>query len=172
MGPASSFPAVLQEKVRRANQPFEVVNAGVSRETSTDALARLDTALAGDVRVLVLALGANDGFRGVPVAKLKANLTRIIEAAQARRIAVLLCAMEALPLYGWDYTVAFHELYIDLARRYQLPLVPFVMMNLLANPQMLLPDRIHPNAAGARAIADLIWPHLEPMLAPAMAPSP
>ena len=168
IGTAAAYPAVLQDKIRRGGLAFEVVNAGVSRSTSADALQRLDAALTGDVRVLVLALGANDGFRGVPAAQLKANLTRIIEAAQTRRIAVLLCGMEALPLYGWDYTVAFHDVYADLARRYQLPLVPFMMAALIGRPQMLLPDRLHPNAAGARAIADLIWPHLEPMLAPAM----
>ena len=92
IGPAAAYPALLHQRVRRAGLPFEVVNAGVARATSGDALKRLDGALQGDVRVLVVALGANDGLRGVPVAQLKANLGRIIDAAQARGIAVLLCA--------------------------------------------------------------------------------
>jgi acyl-CoA thioesterase I len=165
IGSAAAYPAVLRARIREAGFACEVVNAGVSRSTSLDALERLDAALHGDVRLLIVALGANDGLRGVPVAQLKANLTRIIERAQARRIPVLLCAMEALPIYGWDYTVAFHRVYEDLALRYQLPLVPFVMLKVIGHPEMLLPDRVHPNTAGARAIAEAIWPYLEPMIA-------
>jgi acyl-CoA thioesterase-1 len=136
----------------------------VARATSGDALARLDAALQGDVRVLIVALGVNDGLRGVPVDRITANLSRIIEAAQARGIAVLLCAMEALPIYGWEYTTAFHNAYVELARRYGVPLVPFFLMNMIGNTQLMQADRAHPNAEGARAIADHIWAHLEPML--------
>jgi acyl-CoA thioesterase-1 len=120
--------------------------------------------LAGDVRILIVALGANDGLRGVPVAQLRQNLTHIIETAQARRIAVVLCAMEALPIYGFTYVQAFHTLYEELASRFRTPLVPFVMKKVLGNPHLLLPDHIHPNAYGARAIADAIWPYLQPLL--------
>ena len=164
IGPAAAYPAILHQRVRRAGLPFEVVNAGVTRATSGDALTRLDAALQGDVRVLVVALGVNDGLRGVPVERITANLGRIIEAAQARAIAVLLCAMEALPIYGWAYTTAFHNMYVELGHRYQLPLVPFIMMNVIGTPHLLQADRAHPNAEGARAIADTIWPHLERML--------
>jgi acyl-CoA thioesterase-1 len=164
IGTAAAFPAVLQQRIDAEGFDYAVVNAGVSRDTSAQALARLDRALVGDVRILIAALGANDGLRGVPVGQLQHNLTQIIEAARARRIAVVLCAMEALPLYGWDYTTKFHNLYVELANRYQLPLVPFVMMNILGNPRLMLPDRVHPNAEGARAIADVVWPHLQPLL--------
>jgi acyl-CoA thioesterase-1 len=155
--------------VRQAGYDYEVVNAGVSRATSGDALARLEAALHGDVRVLVVALGANDGLRGVPVVQLTANLSRIIEAAQARRAAVVLCGMEALPIYGWDYTTAFHNAYLQLAARYKVPLVPFILMDLLGNPKMMLPDRAHPSAAGARAIADKVWPYVNAILSSASA---
>jgi acyl-CoA thioesterase-1 len=165
IGAAAAFPAVLQERIRRSGLDFDIVNAGVARATSGDALARLDTALHGDVRVLIVALGANDGLRGVPVPQLKANLSRIIEAAQARGVDVLLCAMDALPLYGWDYTTAFHNAYVELAARYRVPLVPFILMDLIFNPQMMQHDRAHPNAEGARAIADKVWPFLHPILA-------
>jgi len=164
IGAAASFPAVLQQKIDLEGFDYTVINAGVSRDTSTQALQRLDLALAGDVRILILAVGANDGFRGVPVAQVRQNLTRIIETAQARRIAIVLCGMEALPIYGWDYTQAFHALYGELASQYRVPLVPFVMMNVLGNPQLVLPDQIHPNANGARAIAETIWPYLQPLL--------
>jgi acyl-CoA thioesterase-1 len=165
LGNGAAYPAVLQQKVRAAGFSCEVVNAGVSRSTSGEALQRIDAALRGDVRVLIVALGANDGLRGVPVAQLESNLARIIEAAEARRIPVVLCGMEALPIHGWDYTVAFHRVYEQLAKRFQLPLVPFVMLNVIGRADLLQPDRIHPNAAGARAIADAIWPHLEPLVA-------
>jgi acyl-CoA thioesterase I len=165
IGAASAFPALLHQRVRRAGLPFEVINAGVSRNTSADARARLDRALEGDVRVLILALGVNDGLRGVPVAQLTANLSQIIETAQQRGIAVLLCAMEALPLYGWEYTAAFHQAYIALAARYHVPLVPFILLNVIGDPRLMQADRAHPNAEGARAIAEVIWPHLERTLA-------
>jgi acyl-CoA thioesterase-1 len=72
--------------------------------------------------------------------------------------------MEALPIYGWDYTTAFHHAYVELAGRYRIALVPFILRNVIDNPRLMLPDRIHPNAAGARAIAESIWPYLQPLL--------
>jgi acyl-CoA thioesterase-1 len=164
IGAAASFPALLHQRVRRAGFPYEVVNAGVSRSTSADAVARLDRALEGDVRVLIVALGANDGLRGVPVPQLIANLSHIIETAQKRDIAVLLCGMEALPIHGWPYTVAFHKAYVDVAARYNIPLVPFILLNIIGNPGLMQADRAHPNAKGAQAIADVIWPYLERVL--------
>ena len=165
IGTAVAYPALLHQRVRRAGFPYEVVNAGVSRDTSAHALARLDRALGGDVRVLVVALGANDGLRGVPVAQLSANLGLIIETAQKRGLAVLLCGMEALPIHGWSYTAAFHQAYITLAARYEVPLVPFILLNVIGDSRLMQSDRAHPNAAGARAIADVIWPFLEQLLA-------
>jgi acyl-CoA thioesterase-1 len=164
IGTAVAYPALLHQRVRRAGFPYEVVNAGVSRETSAQARARLDRALEGDVRVLVVALGANDGLRGVPVPQLTSNLSHIIEVAQKRGIAVLLCGMEALPIHGWAYTAAFHQAYLDLAARYTVPLVPFILLNVIGNPRLMQADRAHPNADGARAIADVIWPYLEEIL--------
>src|SRR5712692_1850970 len=164
IGVAHAFPAILQEKLDDAGLGYEVVNASVSGDTSTGAVRRFERALAGNVRVVVVELGANDGLRGVPVAQVKSNLSRIIEAAQARGITVLLCGMEALPMHGWDYTVAFHNAFGELAKQYQVPLVPFIMMNVIGNRELMQPDRAHPNAAGARAIADNIWPYLKPLL--------
>ncbi len=174
IGSAAAFPAILHQRVRRAGFPYEVVNAGVSRDTSAHARARLDRALEGDVRVLVLALGANDGLRGVPVAQLTANVSHIIETAQTRGISVLLCGMEALPIHGWAYTAAFHQAYSAIAGRYEVPLVPFILLEVFGNPRLMQSDRAHPNAKGARAIADVIWPYLERMLstpAPAELPA-
>jgi acyl-CoA thioesterase-1 len=164
IGASRAFPAILQQRLDAAGLNYTVVNAGVSGDTSSGALRRLDRALDGDVRILVVALGANDGLRGVPVAQLKANLSRIIETAQARGIRVLLCGMEALPIYGWDYSVGFHNVFRELSAQYDVTLVPFILMNVIGNSTLMQPDHIHPNAAGARAIADTIWPYLEPMV--------
>ena len=172
IGPSQAFPAILQQRLEHAGLQYVVVNAGVSGDTSTRALRRLDAALEGDVRVLILALGANDGLRGVPVAQLKANLAEMIEKAQQRGVRVLLCGMEALPIYGWDYSVAFHNAYRELAKRYDVTLVPFILMNVIGDPALMQTDHAHPNAAGARAIADNIWPYLETIVQKDAAPSP
>jgi len=165
IGADHAFPAVLQEKLDDEGLEFEMVNGAISGDTSSRALRRFEPLLDGDVRVLVIELGANDGLRGVAVAQVKANLSRVIEAAQARGITVLLCGMEALPVHGWDYTVAFHNAYAELAKQYDVPLVPFILMNVIGNRDLMQPDRAHPNAAGARAIAENIWPYLKPLLA-------
>jgi len=164
IGASNSFPAVLQQRAADNGYPHRVVNAGVSGDTSAGGLRRLDSALNGDVRLLIVALGANDGLRGVPVAQVQANLARIIEQAQARGIRVLLCGMEALPTYGWQYSVAFHRMYGDLARDYDVPLVPFMLIDVISNPRLMQPDHVHPNAAGARVMADHVWPYLETLL--------
>ena len=166
---AQSFPAVLQTRFLDEGQPWRVINAGVSGDTTGGGVRRVETALAGGGDILVLALGANDGLRGVPVETIERNLGAIIERAQARGMRVLLCGMETPPAHGWAYTVAFHEVYPRLARQYGVPLVPFLLAGVALVPDMNGPDGFHPNAAGARRIADTIWPYLEPMLRTAAA---
>lgn len=158
-----AYPSVIQSRLKSAKLPFTIVNDGVSGDTTAGALRRLDRALADTPRIVVVELGVNDGLRGVPVPQIKANLEKIIAAAQAQNAEVLLCAMEALPLHGWQYTVDFHQMYEDLAAKYGVPLVPFVMNGVLGNPDLISDDGVHPNAAGARYIADTIWEYLEPM---------
>jgi len=137
------------------------LHAGVSGDTSARALRRFKLVLEGDVRVLIVALGANDGLRGIPVQQLKSNLSQVIEEAQRRTISVLLCGMEAPPMRGWDYSVSLHRAYDELAERYHVPLVPFPLIELFTNPALMQRDHFHPNEAGARAIRQ-IWP--QPLL--------
>jgi len=141
-----------------------VVNAGISGDTTARALRRYRDTLDDDVEILIVALGANDGLRGVPVDQVKSNLSVIMEDAQRRRIETLLVGMDALPILGWDYSVAFHRLYEDLAMRFRVPLVPFLLVNIMSNPSLMQSDRAHPNRDGARAIAELIWPSLQALL--------
>src|SRR6185436_13661576 len=139
-----------------AGLPFTIVNHGVSGDTTGRALRRLDAALAEKPDILIVELGVNDGLRGVPVADIRANLEKIIVAAQEQHAAVLLCAMEALPLNGWQYTIEFHRMYEELATKYGVPMVPFVMNGVLGNRELIGDDGVHPNAAGARYIAETI----------------
>ena len=161
-----SFPSVLQRKLESSGYDWRVSNAGRNADTTRQGLARLDPVLRERPTILVLALGANDGLRGVPVETVRSNLDAIISRTRAAGAQVLLCGMEAPPINGWGYTVAFHHIYPGLARRYGLPLVPFLLTGVLGNAALNLPDRIHPNASGARRIADTIWPFLESMVQP------
>ena len=160
---AASFPSLLQDKLDAAGFDFEVVNAGVSGDTSAGGLARLDWALDGDVRVLIVALGGNDGLRGLPASELQANLAQIIERAQARGITVILTGMEAPPNYGRDYIVAFHMVYPALATKYRVALVPFLLQGVAGDETLNQRDGIHPTTAGARIVADNVWAVLEPI---------
>ena len=164
IGTADAYPAVLQRRVDDSGYHYQVINQGVSGDTTARALRRYRDALDGDVRVLIVALGANDGLRGVAVEQLKSNLGEIIEEAQRREISVVLVGMDALPVHGWAYSVAFHRAYEELAARYGIPLVPSFLLRLMTDASMMQSDRAHPNKAGARLIADIIWPQLQPLL--------
>lgn len=162
--PEETFPALLQQRIRGEGHEYRVVNAGVTGDTTSEALARFDAALVPDTEILILAIGANDGLRRVPVATVERNIATMIERAQTRGLDVLLCQMEAPPLGGLIYTIEFHRIYTRLAERYKVPLVPFFLIGIIGNEELDLDDTLHPNAAGHRVIADTIWPHLRPML--------
>jgi acyl-CoA thioesterase I len=159
-----AYPALLQERLMSAGLNYEVVNAGVSGDTSAGGLSRLDWALDGDVRVLIVALGGNDGLRGLPPEQLQRNLAQIIERAEARRISVILAGMEAPPNYGRDYIVSFHKVYPALAKEYHVTLVPFLLQGVAGDETLNQRDGIHPTAAGARIVADNVWSVLKPIL--------
>ena len=159
-----AYPAVLQRQVDAKGLKYQVINAGNSGDTSAAGLSRLDWALDGDVRVLIVALGANDGLRGLPVSQLKDNLARIIQRAQGRGITVVMAGMEAPPNWGDDYTKAFHEVYPELAKQYRVALVPFLLEGVAAIERLNQRDGIHPTAEGDRIVADNVWKVLEPVL--------
>lgn len=158
-----AYPALLQRRLEEAGLDYEVVNAGVSGDTSAGGLRRLDWAVNGDVRVLIVALGGNDGLRGLPVDELRRNLSAIVERAQAREISVILAGMEAPPNFGEAYTRAFHQVYPEVAQRYRVPLVPFLLAGVAGFETMNQRDGIHPTAAGARTVAENVWAVLRPV---------
>jgi acyl-CoA thioesterase-1 len=160
---SDAYPAVLERSLRDAGLPFTVVNHGLSGDTTAGGVRRLDEALAEQPQILIVGFGANDGLRGVPVKQVRANLETIIKTAQERGAKVLLVGMEALPLYGWQYTIDFHNLFPDLASKYDVPLVPFMLNGVLGNPDLMAQDGIHPNAAGARLVAANVWAELRPL---------
>lgn len=161
---AESFPTVLQARISDLGLNWTMTNAGRAGDTTAGALARVDALLGSDVGVLVLELGANDGLRGIDLSIVEQNLSAIIERAQARGIKVLLCGMETPPLRGWEYSIGFHEVFPRLAAKYRVALVPFLLHGVALDPTMNGVDGIHPNANGARRIAETVWPYLMPLL--------
>ena len=160
-----AYPSLLQKWIDEDGLGYQVVNAGVSGDTSAGGLARLDWALEGNVKVLVVALGGNDALRALPVDELRQNLSAIIERAQARHIDVVLAGMEAPRNFGRDYDVEFHKVYPQLAKQYNLPLVPFLLQDVAGIERLNQPDGIHPTSEGAQIVAKNVWTVLKPLLA-------
>ena len=159
-----SVPSLIQKRLHEAGYPYEVVNAGVSGDTSAGGLSRLDWSLAGDVRILVVELGGNDGLRGLPVTELKRNLTEIITRAEAKGIKVILTGMEAPPNFGPAYTSDFRDVYYQLSRTHDVTFVPFYLEGVAGIASLNIADGIHPNAEGSRIVEKTIWSALEPLL--------
>jgi acyl-CoA thioesterase-1 len=159
-----SYPSLLQNRLDEEGYVFEMVNAGVSGDTSAGGLRRLDWALEGDVRVLIVALGANDGLRGLSIAEMKQNLTTIIERAREKNIVVILAGMEAPPNYGPEYVQSFRMAFREVASKQRVLFIPFLLDKVAGEGSLNQPDGIHPNAEGARLIAETVWPVLRSLL--------
>jgi acyl-CoA thioesterase-1 len=164
-----NFTTELQARADAAGVRMRLSNASTWGDTTADGLRRLDDTLAVTPHILVVALGANDGLRGVAVSSVERNLDEIIRRARARGARVLLCGLEAPPLKGFDYSIQFHRVFRRLAAEHGVPLVPFLLAGVVLDPDMNGPDLFHPNAAGARRIAATVWPYLEPLLREAVA---
>jgi len=166
LDPSDAYPAVLQQLIDSAGLNYEVVNRGVSGETSAGAVQRVEWLLQQPVAVLVLETGANDGLRGLDPDSLRSNLRTIIEAARAQdpTPAILLLGMEAPPNLGADYTARFRAVYADVAREFDLPLVPFLLAGVGGVDSLNQADGIHPTAEGQRMVAHLVWASLRPLL--------
>jgi acyl-CoA thioesterase-1 len=161
---SQSYPSVLQRKIDAEQYGFEVVNAGVSGDTSAGGLRRLDWALQGDVKVLVVALGGNDALRGLSVTDMRENLSTIVERARARGVVVILAGMQAPPNFGEEYTAAFRQAFAEVARQHRARFIPFLLDKVAGQPALNQPDGIHPNARGAEIVAETVWGALSPVL--------
>ncbi|HEV2915834.1 MAG TPA: arylesterase [Pyrinomonadaceae bacterium] len=161
---AESYPSLLQKRIEADGYKYEVVNAGVSGDTSAGGLRRLDWALEGDVRFLILELGANDLLRGQQVAEMKKNLGQIIERARARGVIVLLAGMYAPTNTGAEYQREVQSAFQTLAREHDVPLIPFFLDRVAGVESLNQADGIHPNAEGAKIVAETVYQSLRPLL--------
>jgi acyl-CoA thioesterase-1 len=162
--PGRSYPDYLQQELDRRGARYRVVNAGISGETSTGGLARLDAALAEKPAIVILELGANDGLRGIPVAITRRNLEQMIEAFQKAGARVVLAGMTLPPNYGPDYIRAFEEIYRSLAAKYKTALIPFLLQGVAGTSRYMQPDGLHPTVEGYRIVADNVMKVLAPLL--------
>jgi len=164
--PTEAFPALIAEKIRATNLPFEVQNAGLSGDTSAGGLRRIDWVLQRPIDVLFIELGANDGLRGLDLKSMKTNLQAIIDKAKAKNpsVKIILAGMQVPPNLGPEYAAGFRSVFADLARENNATLIPFLLEGVGGQRELNQPDLIHPNPAGHRIIADLVWRTLEPIL--------
>lgn len=160
-----AFPSLLEKKLNDEfssdkNRSYEIINAGISGSTSSGGVSRIEWLLKSKPDFVILALGGNDGLRGVPVEETKNNLEKIILAAKSKDIPTLLAGMKMPPNYGIEYTREFSKQFEDLANQENVPLIPFLLEGVGGNPAMNLPDRIHPNPAGHQKIAQTVYQNL------------
>ncbi len=160
-----SYPYLLQERLNADGYNYEVVNAGVSGDTSIGGLERVDWVLEQEgVQILVLELGANDLLRGMPVSKMKSNLAQIIRKAKEKNVAVLLCGMLAPPNMGADYQRDYSSAFPDLATEHKVAYLPFLLENIALKRELNQADGIHPNAEGTKVMMANIYKELKPLL--------
>ena len=159
-----AYPALLERALRAEGRDVTVVNAGVSGDTTAAGLRRAEWALEGDIRVVIVALGGNDGLRGLPVDQMKRNLSDIVSLARSRGIVVLLAGMEAPPNYGATYTAQFREVFHELASEHDVTLMPFLLDGVAGDQTLNQADGIHPTAAGAAIVAEHVRAAIEPLL--------
>lgn len=165
-----SYPYLLQQKLKEDGFDYEVVNAGVSGDTSLGGLERADWVLEQEnARILILELGANDLLRGLSPARMKENLDKIIRKAKAKNIEVLLCGMLAPPAAGGDYQREYMMVFPDLAEEHDVEFLPFLLEGVALKKELNQPDGIHPNAAGEKVMTENVYKALKPMLERAQA---
>ncbi len=157
--------ALLGERVKRDRPDYSVANASISGETSAGGRSRIDATLARfHPTVVIVELGGNDGLRGMAVSEMKANLGAIVERSQKAGAHVLLVGMKLPPNYGEDYTRAFESAFVDVAKRYRVALVPFMLEGFAEKPEYFQPDHIHPTAEAQPLILERVWQGLRPLL--------
>ena len=159
-----AYPSLVAAALAAKGKPVRVVNAGISGDTTSGGLRRLDWLLSQRPAVLVVALGANDGLRGVPVETTEASLREIVTRAKGSGARVLLCGMLVPPNYGPDYTGRFEELFPKLAKELGVPLLPFLLDSVAGVDSLNQADGIHPNAEGQRRVAATVLPRVEELL--------
>lgn len=157
----SAYPAVLERKLEDQGYRYRVINAGISGETSSGTLSRIKWVLTLKPDIVILVIGANDGFRGIDPVLIESNIRRIIEALKTRNVIVVLGGMKIVLNLGRDYTRAFAALYPEVAESEDVIFIPFFLDGVAADPALNQPDGIHPTAEGYRRIVDHIVPYVK-----------
>ena len=161
-----AYPSLIQEEIRRSGLAYDVLNGGLSGDTTSGGMHRIEWLMQKPISALVLALGANDALRGLDPVDTQRNLQAIIDAVRRRypESEILIAGMKAPPNMGVEYSRAFERVFIDLAARNDVPLIPFLLKDVAANPELNLEDGIHPNERGHQVIAATVWKYLELLL--------
>jgi acyl-CoA thioesterase-1 len=162
--PAQNYPSKLQAKIDASGYRYRVLNAGVSGETSSQGLSRVKAFSALRPVIAIVELGANDGLRGLPTETTRENLAAIASRFQAMGAKVVLAGMEMPPNYGPQYTTAFRNVFIEVAKEYHTYLIPFFLEGVGGHPELNQDDGIHPTAEGYDIVVENVWKVLRPML--------
>lgn len=162
--PGESYPDHLQRLLDERGYAYRVANMGVSGDTTDGGVSRLDAALLLKPRVVILELGANDGLRGLPLERTRANLDLMINSFQGEGAKVILAGMTLPRNYGAQYVRDFERIFRELAKQRGAVLIPFFLEGVAMKAELMQPDALHPNAAGCRKVAELVFRHLEPLL--------
>ncbi len=160
----AAFPVQLEKALKSRGANVKVINAGVSGDTASDGLARLDWALPDNADAVIVELGANDALRGIPVSETTRVLTELMEKLKARKLPVLLAGMEAPRNWGPDYVTAFRQMYVDLSRKYDAVFYPFFLDGMAMDKGLTLPDGLHPTGKGVATSVQRILPSVEELI--------
>jgi acyl-CoA thioesterase I len=163
---AEAYPALIQQKIDEAGLPWHVVNAGLSGETTSAGLRRVDWILRQPVEIFVLALGANDGLRGIDPSLSRDNLEKIVDRVRAKnpKVKIVLAGMQMPPAMGPEFSREFGRMFPEVAEKTDATLVPFLLEGVGGRADLNQPDRIHPTAKGHVLIAETVWKVLRPLL--------
>ena len=159
-----AYTYLVEHELLRKGYSVRMINAGISGSTSASAPSRMQWYLRVKPDIVILALGGNDGLRGLSVQHMKKNLGKAIELASSKNILVLLAGMQIPLNYGQDYTKSFRNAFYELAEKYKIPMIPFLLKDVGNVPRLNLPDGIHPNPEGHHIISRTVVEHLEPLL--------
>ena len=166
LDPNDAYPAVIQKKLDSLDLPYQVVNAGLSGETTASGINRIDWVLNQDVDIFVLELGANDGLRGIPLDETRKNLQAIIDRVRSKNpeTKIILAGMQIPPNMGQEYTSEFRNIFPELAKKNNIRLIPFLLEDVAGNSELNQQDGIHPTTKGQKILAENAWEVLEPMV--------
>lgn len=166
LDPELAFPNLIQQKIDEKNTNYTVINAGLSGETSAGGLSRIDWVMSQPIDIFILELGANDGLRGLPLESTRNNLQGILDKVKQKypNVKIVIAGMMVPPNMGETYSNEFIKIYPELAGKNNAVLIPFLLDGVAGNPDLNLPDGIHPNVEGQQIVAENIWSVLKPIL--------